>query len=67
MTIEFTRVDGGFIGKISPPHSGGGSWSSVVPMNLAELVAKANELGVPVQDFWYAMQEAGYEPDSLQD
>ena len=36
-------------------------------MNLAELVAKANEFGVPVLDFWYAMQEAGYEPDPLQD
>ncbi len=58
MAIAVQKVLGGFVAKITPPHSKKGEWRTVLPISKAELVNKAVELGVHQRDILDAIWEA---------
>ena len=63
MQLQISRVEGGYLAKVTPSHGDDASWVADQPMNVSDLVAKLRALGFHQQDIGDAFYEA--DPDWL--
>ena len=61
MAIVVTKTADGYVARVTSPHGGGTNWSTIEPMELAELIKNLRALGCHQTDIGDALYQA--DPD----